>query len=328
MFNGIEHIADRGDLLDRMLLFRLPKIEGAERLTASNLNQQFHRIEGRIFGALLDAVAVSMREYPNVKLDKPPRMADFAIHSIAASSALGFTQAEFTEAYENNRSELRHVAIEGSVTAVEVIEWFNRVNVMTGTVKREWQGTHKELLGELGRREGLPRTARGLQAELARVEPNLIAAGVVLTRLQRESGTGRRPIKLTRTVEHQSVVDVAAIQAQEQREAQARAASDAAEAERQRAWAEKDKLREERKAERLAHCKRWLTEFLTEPKKKHATLNAGKTAPFYFDKTELERARTELSLGEELRPDGKYWLPLGSEPKSEVHFFTGTSAIH
>jgi hypothetical protein len=76
MFNGIEHIADRGDLLDRMLLFRLPKIEGAERLAASNLNQQFHRIEGRIFGALLDAVAVSMREYPNVKLDTRPRMAD------------------------------------------------------------------------------------------------------------------------------------------------------------------------------------------------------------------------------------------------------------
>jgi hypothetical protein len=272
---------------------------------------------------------------------------------------LGFTQAEFTEAYENNRSELRHVAIEGSVTAVEVIEWFNRVNVMNGTMKREWQGTHKELLGELGRREGLPRTARGLQAELARVEPNLIAAGVVLTRLSRESGTGRRPIRLTRTVEHQSVVDATAAQAREKHEAKEKARiaaiqrqggtpmppDDEVKANRedfiasQAAIQAANATREAHRDEIVTACKKWLAGFLIEPMRKKRVEHAGTAQSvtiegigiFTFTRKDVNDARAVLGIQEEMRQENdkflKYWLPIESVPKSAAHFFTRTSAI-
>ncbi len=214
IFNGIEHIADRGDLLDRMILLRLPKIK--TRVTEASLRGDFAKIEAGVFGALLNAVSCALRNVAKVQFEELPRMADFAEWAVAGAPELGFTQNEFVEAYEANRKELRMIALESSC-ATEVVEWFNRglpssgrgykvgnVDEIQNGQRVRWVGTYKELMFAVKSRpysapaSGFPSTPKALQTEMARCEPNLIEAGIRLNHLKREPGTGRRLIELIR----------------------------------------------------------------------------------------------------------------------------------
>jgi hypothetical protein len=66
----------------------------------------------RILGALLDAVAVGLANLPHTRLDKLPRMADFALWVTACESAL-WPAGTFWAAYSGNREE----AVDGVIDA-------------------------------------------------------------------------------------------------------------------------------------------------------------------------------------------------------------------
>ena len=54
-------------------------------------------------GALLIAVSLALRNVNTISLSKLPRMADFALWAVAATPALGISQADFLKAYQSNR---------------------------------------------------------------------------------------------------------------------------------------------------------------------------------------------------------------------------------
>ena len=58
----------------------------------------------RILGALLDAVAVGLKRLPATRLEKLPRMADFALWATACETAL-WPAGTFSSAYSGNRDE-------------------------------------------------------------------------------------------------------------------------------------------------------------------------------------------------------------------------------
>jgi len=60
----------------------------------------FETAQGRILGVLLDAVSCALRRVKKVKLDRLPRMADFAEWATAAEPALGWEQGTFMLAYD------------------------------------------------------------------------------------------------------------------------------------------------------------------------------------------------------------------------------------
>jgi len=214
MFNGIEHVATRSDLLDRIILLTLPTIKS--RRSEQAVMQGFTKEAPAIFGALLTAMSYGIKFTSKLNFDEErvPRMADFFEYSTAALLALGVSTKELHDAYSENRTELKRVAIENSA-AVDVIEWFNRrkpqqffqqsgsgIHEHQGNQLVRWRGTYKELLKVSsdfdGRAAGFPKTPRALAAEMARSQPNLATAGLRLKHLPREAGTGRRLIEITR----------------------------------------------------------------------------------------------------------------------------------
>jgi hypothetical protein len=82
--NGITSVATRPDLLDRSLVVELPVIPEERRRTEREVRTEFAAEHPQILGALLDAASGALRELPGVRLERLPRMAEFAEWATAA----------------------------------------------------------------------------------------------------------------------------------------------------------------------------------------------------------------------------------------------------
>jgi hypothetical protein len=170
IFNGIEDLASRGDLLDRSLVISLPTIQ--DRREEEEVLQRFHEAHPRLLGALLDAVVCALSRRDTVKLDRPPRMADFAKWAIAAEPGLGLSTS-FMGAYERNREVATSIAIESSPVGQAIMFLMK--------VRTEWSGTMTELYSTLSRQNAgeaeanrmWPRSARGLSQAISRIATDL-----------------------------------------------------------------------------------------------------------------------------------------------------------
>jgi hypothetical protein len=87
--NGIDDAVTRPDLLDRCINLHLPTIPEELRRDEDELWTEFEPLRPGILGALLDAVATALANYPTTRLARRPRMAAFARWAVAAEPALG-----------------------------------------------------------------------------------------------------------------------------------------------------------------------------------------------------------------------------------------------
>ena len=76
ILNGINIPTVAPDLLDRLLLIGLERIQPDQRREESELLADFNNARPRILGGLIDALSEAMNIYPSLKLKKVPRMAD------------------------------------------------------------------------------------------------------------------------------------------------------------------------------------------------------------------------------------------------------------
>jgi hypothetical protein len=176
LLNGIEELAHRGDLLDRAIIIYLPRIQENQRLTEEEFYRHFHEARPRILGALLDTVSAALRNYDSIRLDKLPRMADFARWATAAETALGWDSGSFMKAYTANRNAGNYLALEASPITSPLSE------------VGDFEGTATELLVRLNAAvdekilslKTWPKSARSLSNALRRIAPNLVAVGTTI----------------------------------------------------------------------------------------------------------------------------------------------------
>ena len=140
ILNGIEDIITRPDLADRAILMMLEPIPEERRRPEQELWAAFEEERPRILGVLLDAVVEGLKRLPETRLEKLPRMADFALWATACETALWPT-GTFWSAYCGNRDE----AVEGVIDADPIATGVRAV-MATRTV---WTGTASDLLGAL-----------------------------------------------------------------------------------------------------------------------------------------------------------------------------------
>ena len=106
--------AARPDFLDRTLIVEFSELKPEMRRDEAQFWREVDRTRGRILGALLDAAVVGLRNLPEVRIDQPPRMADFAIWASACENALGIRTGEFLQTYQDNRTDGRVLTLESS----------------------------------------------------------------------------------------------------------------------------------------------------------------------------------------------------------------------
>jgi hypothetical protein len=175
---GIARTVIRPDLLDRSLVIV------TEPLSRFMPEREFWpRLEsecGRIFGALLDAMVRGLAALPTTWLvNKPPRMADFALWSVAC----GLDQ--FEAAYTANRQASIDVMLEHDPLARAVRAF------MAG--RRQWRGAAKDLLAAIGPAAGIKST-QAIADELRRLAPALRTVGLNVVSEQRTGPL--RPLRI------------------------------------------------------------------------------------------------------------------------------------
>ena len=116
ILNGIEEVARRPDLADRALFLTLQPIPEDRRRSQAELLAGFEAERPGILGVLLDAVAEGLGMLSQTKLDKLPRMADFALWATACETAL-CPAGTFWAAYCGNRDDAVENVIEADPIA-------------------------------------------------------------------------------------------------------------------------------------------------------------------------------------------------------------------
>lgn len=195
LLNGIEELATRSDLLDRAIIVTLPTITEERRREEADLWREFDEARPRLLGSLLTAVSTALRNLPHVRLDRLPRMADFARFAVAAEPALDCTPGAFLTTYKHNRMSANDLALEASPVATVLLAFVDEVET--------WRGTARELLKELNERagdmtgaEGWAKSAQSLGGILKRLAPNIRASGVDVKTGVRVPGSGKRLVIL------------------------------------------------------------------------------------------------------------------------------------
>ena len=90
--------------------------------------REFSERQPRILGALLDATVAGLRNLPQVKLDRPPRLADFALWVSACKQALGMQLGEAMAACQINSAEARDLALEAPRSTCRWPSWPGRAS--------------------------------------------------------------------------------------------------------------------------------------------------------------------------------------------------------
>jgi len=197
ILNGIEDIVTRPDLADRAVFLTLEPIPEERRRPEQELWEAFEAERPRILGVLLDAVVKGLAELPRTKLDKLPRMADFALWATACETAL-WPSGTFWSAYCGNRDE----AVEGVIDADPIAAAVRALM----HARTEWTGTASDLLGALVEMAGervtkaktWPDSPRALSGRLRRAATFLRKIGIDIG-FDREGRARMRVIRITTT---------------------------------------------------------------------------------------------------------------------------------
>jgi hypothetical protein len=206
ILNGIEDFVTRPDLADRAVFLALEPIKEEQRQSEGELWTAFETERPRILGVLLDAVVNGLNRLADTRLEKLPRMADFALWATACESAF-WPAGTFEAAYRTNREE----AVDSVIDADPIASTIR--TMMVG--RSNWAGTASDLLVVLARAAGerisksksWPETPRALAGRLRRAVTFLRKIGIEVT-FSREGQTRTRMIHVARTDAASEVTDV------------------------------------------------------------------------------------------------------------------------
>jgi hypothetical protein len=196
--NGITEFTERGDLLDRSIVLALPAIPEDQRKRIEDFWREFRGVWPEVFAGLLDAVSVGLKNRHTVRLERRPRMADFAEWVVACEPALPWPPGAFLEAYERNRGHAVRIGLDAEPIAQPLIDFVEH--------RKHYEGSASELLGDIKGLNGMAEDARpigwpvdgkSLSSALDRIAPLLRKVGVEVNKGQRTSA--KRRITLTWT---------------------------------------------------------------------------------------------------------------------------------
>lgn len=195
IMNGIGDMIERPDLADRALVLTLEAIPEEKRQPAAALMASFEAARPAILGALFDGMSEGLRRHYDIRLQRLPRMADFAKWATACETAFWPT-GSFTAAYDGNQQKAVADVLEADLIANAVSQFM--------ADRTEWEGTASDLLSVLSdavgdraaRSRGWPDSARALSGQLRRAATFLRKTGIEVEFI-RQGHPGARIIRLT-----------------------------------------------------------------------------------------------------------------------------------
>ena len=195
MLNGIEDIVTRPDLADRAIFLTLEPISEERRKPEKKLWMAFDKASPQILGALLEAVSLGLRRLPDTKLERLPRMADFALWATACEAAL-WPAGTFQAAYAGNLNEAVDSVIEADPVGSAIRSMMAKRTVWTGTASDLLGALDSEVGEKMAKAKTWPATPRALSGRLRRAATFLRKVGIDIE-FDRAGRARTRTIRIT-----------------------------------------------------------------------------------------------------------------------------------
>ncbi|MEF2144180.1 MAG: hypothetical protein V3573_01940 [Desulfovibrionaceae bacterium] len=195
VLNGIDQIAERHDLADRSLRVTLPVIPPERRLTKAHLDAAFAEAAPSILAGICEGASCALRNQASVKVENPPRMADFTAWCVAAEEAMPWEPGAFLDAYRQNQSESIGRALEADYVANAIMTLMGRCRTWEGTPTMLLQALDKVVEERVARQKAWPQTPSALGKRLTRSQAFLRKSGF---EVERQRG-GDHHIMITNT---------------------------------------------------------------------------------------------------------------------------------
>jgi hypothetical protein len=177
ILNGIDDITTKPDLADRSIVLMLAKIGEDQRREETKLWADFDQKRGRILGALLDMVACGIRTLPAIKLDRMPRMADFAAWVVACESKL-WQPGTFLTAYIENIEDAVKVVLDADDVAAVLCRYMETNPRFDGTATELLKALSDSIPETRRKGKGWPKRPNTLTRTLRRLAPPLRKVGI------------------------------------------------------------------------------------------------------------------------------------------------------
>jgi len=179
VFNAIPELGTaRPDFLDRALIVEFLDLPPELRRDEARYWSEFSKLQPRILGALLDAAVAGIRNLPQVRLERPPRLADFALWVSACEEALGMKAGEAIAACRSNSAEVRELTLETSPLYRPLTEL--ALEGFTGTVAELHARLETMVRNVMRCSVRWPKAPSALGNALRRMATNLRSAGIEL----------------------------------------------------------------------------------------------------------------------------------------------------
>lgn len=171
VMTSIDAGALAGDLAERLVCVELRRIDPTRRLPDESMEAAYRHARPVVLGALLDLLAQVLATLPRVRLERLPRMADFARVLAALDRVTGW---HTLAAYVTAADDVNDAVLDDDPFGTAVRE------LLAGQAVG-WTGTAAELLTLVSPDvvpRGFPRSPRALSGQLRRLAPALRAAGI------------------------------------------------------------------------------------------------------------------------------------------------------
>jgi hypothetical protein len=168
----------RPDLQDRTLTVRAEALGEDAVLTEREILDVFEEGKPELIGALYSAIATALSRRDDLRLDRLPRLADFATWVEAAGPAFGWEEGMFIGVLESSRAVASQLAVEAAAIGPLLVEFMR--------TRSTWEGTAGRLLAELKhladddtrRSRSFPKDSTRLSGQLRRLVQPLNSVGV------------------------------------------------------------------------------------------------------------------------------------------------------
>lgn len=195
--NGINIPGENPDLLDRVIVFEAPYVPMKDRKTEKTIYADFERDSPHIFAAILKTLVKAIQIYPTIKLERLPRMADFAMWGCAITEAIGIPHQFFINAYYQNMLNVKGEVVKSRVSGRLIIqlldEIFENLPSKSQSVNFLVSDLFSKLMTEaeyskIDKKE-LPPDPTRLSRELNVIASNLPSLGYSMTKKNTNKGT-------------------------------------------------------------------------------------------------------------------------------------------
>ena len=190
IINGINIPTNAPDLLDRLLLIEVERIQEEKRLDEITFWMRFDVERPKLFCGLLDAIAGALKHLPNVRLNRMPRMADFARVACAYAEFTGVGATAMLNIIMKHTSRQTQEVLNADPVAAAIREFIQKRGTWTGTTAKLL-----ELLNESQpspRPEGWPRLANNLSRTMNVLHSSLNDVGISIRRHKEGSDRSRQ----------------------------------------------------------------------------------------------------------------------------------------